>query len=115
MGEVFLAEDTRLRRKVALKRLSGRHLEAKVAREWLLHEARAAATLTHPNIAAIFDIVESDDEAWIVMEYVPGETLGARMRGDCLPVSQVIDIGIQLADGLSAAHSVGVIHRDLKP
>lgn len=115
MGEVFLAEDTRLRRKVALKRLSASRLEAKVAREWLLHEARAAATLTHRNIAAIFDIIESDDEAWIVMEYVPGETLGVRTRRGCLPVSQVIDIGIQLADGLSAAHSVGVIHRDLKP
>ena len=61
MGEVFLAEDTRLRRKVALKRLSASRLEAKEAREWLLHEARAAATLTHRNIAAIFDTVESDD------------------------------------------------------
>jgi tetratricopeptide (TPR) repeat protein/tRNA A-37 threonylcarbamoyl transferase component Bud32 len=115
MGEVYLAEDTRLRRKVALKRLSSERLEAKVAREWLLHEARAAATLTHRNIAAIFDIVESNDEAWIVMEYVPGETLSARARREYLPVPQVIDIGIQLADGLSAAHGVGVIHRDLKP
>jgi len=115
MGEVYLAEDTRLRRKVALKRLSAARVAAHVARDWLLHEARAAATLTHRNIAAIFDIVDTGDEAWIVMEYVPGETLSDRASRGRLPVPQVIDIGIQLADGLSAAHRFGVVHRDLKP
>jgi serine/threonine protein kinase/tetratricopeptide (TPR) repeat protein len=115
MGEVYLAEDTRLRRKVALKRVTAARLGAASARDWLLHEARAAATLTHRNIAAIFDIIETDTEAWIVMEYVPGETLGEYARRVKPPVSGIIDIALQLTDGLAAAHAAGVIHRDLKP
>jgi serine/threonine-protein kinase len=115
MGEVYLAEDTRLRRKVALKRVTAARLGAASARDWLLHEARAAATLTHRNIAAIFDIIETDTEAWIVMEYVPGETLGEYARRVRPPVSAIVDIALQLTDGLAAAHAAGVIHRDLKP
>jgi tetratricopeptide (TPR) repeat protein len=113
-GEVHLAEDTRLRRQVALKRLTSGHLEPSGARRWLLHEARAAATLTHPNIAAIFDIIEANDETWIVMEYVPGQTLKERVRQGKVPIGQVVDIGVQLADALMAAHARGVVHRDLK-
>ena len=115
MGEVYLADDPRLRRKVALKRLLDSRLTQAGARDRLLHEARAAATLAHPGIAAVFDVVEADEAAWIVMEYVPGETLRARARRGPLPAAQAIDIGIQLADALADAHAHGVIHRDLKP
>ena len=115
MGEVYLAEDPRLRRRVALKRLSPERLKATGARDWLLHEARVVATLNHPNIAAIFDVIEAGDEDWIVMEYVPGESLNDRVRRGKLPVEQVVAIGLQLAGALIEAHAHGVIHRDLKP
>jgi TolB-like protein/Tfp pilus assembly protein PilF len=115
-GEVFLAEDTRLGRKVAVKTLSALgSKELADARRWVLREARAAARLNHPNIASVYDVLESEEGAHIVMEYVPGETLAARLRHGTLPVSQVMEIGAQLADALAEAHGLGVIHRDLKP
>jgi len=115
MGVVFLAEDARLSRRVALKTLSGERSRTPEARRKLLREARTAAQLTHPNVAAIYDVVESVDSIHIVMEYVQGETLAARLRRGPLPVEEATAIGIQLADALSKAHSMGVIHRDLKP
>jgi eukaryotic-like serine/threonine-protein kinase len=115
-GEVFLAEDTRLGRKVAVKTLSALgSKELADARRWVLREARAAARLNHPNIASVYDVLESEDGAHIVMEYVPGETLASRLRHGSLLVSQVMEIGAQLADALAEAHGLGVIHRDLKP
>src|SRR5947209_13590695 len=115
MGEVCLAEDTRLHRRVALKTLADPVSTTPEARDRLLHEARAAARLNHPNVAAIYDVFESPDSVHIVMEYVPGETLAARLRGGPLDTAAAVAIGVQLADALAEAHAMGVIHRDLKP
>ncbi|HEY2942081.1 MAG TPA: protein kinase [Vicinamibacteria bacterium] len=115
-GEVFLAEDTRLQRRVALKTLSGTGgSDAAELRRRLLREARAAARLNHPHIAAVYDVLESDEGIHIVMEYVPGTTLASRVRGGALPPMEVLDVALQLADAMVHAHSLGVIHRDLKP
>jgi TolB-like protein/tetratricopeptide (TPR) repeat protein len=114
MGEVYLGVDDRLQRQVALKCLisrgAGADLRAKV-----LHEARAAARLSHPNVATVHDIVEQDGRAFIVMEYVEGESLAARIARGPLPPDAVVAIGRQLASALTAAHERGVVHRDLKP
>ena len=115
MGEVFLAEDTRLRRRVALKTLAPALADRADARERLRREARAAAAITHPNIAAIFDVFESDAGTHIVMEYVEGTSLDVLVQGGPLPVRRVLQIGLQLADALATAHARGVVHRDLKP
>jgi tetratricopeptide (TPR) repeat protein/tRNA A-37 threonylcarbamoyl transferase component Bud32 len=115
MGEVYLADDPRLRRRVALKRLSDPDLRSPESRRRLLREARAAARLNHPNVASVYDIVESDDGVHIVMEYVAGETLAARLRSGRLAPPTAVSIAIQLAEALAEAHAMGVIHRDLKP
>jgi serine/threonine protein kinase/tetratricopeptide (TPR) repeat protein len=115
MGEVFLAFDTRLNRKVALKSLAELSHDAPDTRDRLMREARAAAGLSHPNIAAIHDIIESGSRPCIVMEYVQGESLAARVRRGPVPCAQALSIGIQIADGLAHAHGAGVVHRDLKP
>jgi tetratricopeptide (TPR) repeat protein len=116
MGEVFLADDTRLGRKVALKTLSASgDAQPAETRRKLLREARAAARLNHPNIAAVYDVVELGDEAHIVMEYVSGETLAQRLAAGPLLPAAVVDLGVQVADALVEAHGAGVIHRDLKP
>jgi serine/threonine protein kinase len=115
MGEVFLANDRRLRRKVALKHLLPSRLGHADERARILREARAAASISHPNVATIHDVVEQDDRIYIVMEYVEGETLTARLRRDRLSAALVASIGRQLASALAAAHARGVIHRDLKP
>ena len=81
----------------------------------LLHEARAAATLNHPNIASIYDVLERDGQTIIVMEYVPGATLNARLQQGRLPPAEAIDIGVQLLEALVEAHAHGIVHRDLKP
>jgi tetratricopeptide (TPR) repeat protein/tRNA A-37 threonylcarbamoyl transferase component Bud32/TolB-like protein len=115
MGEVFLATDTRLNRKVALKYLSDPSLDLPRARERLLREARAAAQISHPSIAAIYDILDVGTHPCIVMEYVPGETLAKVAGRGPMPVERVAAIGGQLADALAHAHAAGVVHRDLKP
>ncbi|PYR10442.1 MAG: hypothetical protein DMG00_12000 [Acidobacteria bacterium] len=115
MGQVFLGSDPRLRRKVALKCVLRSLAGSGERRLRILHEARAAARVTHPNVATIHDVVEHDGAAFIVMEYVEGESLSARMRRERLPIERVIDIGRQLASALGAAHAKGVVHRDLKP
>ena len=114
MGTVLLAEDPRLRRFVALKTCAG-HSASQEAREHVLREARAAAQLSHPNIAAVHDVLDLDGQLIIVFEFVEGETLAERLRRGRLPVPEVIRIGEQIADGLAAAHAAGIIHRDLKP
>jgi tetratricopeptide (TPR) repeat protein len=114
MGEVWLAEDERLHRRVALKKPPA-NLASPDARERLNREARAAARLNHPGIAGVYDVLEHDDQPIIVMEYVEGDTLSARLRGGPLRVEQTVEIGVQLADALAAAHAANVIHRDLKP
>jgi serine/threonine protein kinase/ATP/maltotriose-dependent transcriptional regulator MalT len=115
MGEVYLAEDTKLRRKVAIKRLPQRSMMDDSARKRLLREARAAATLDHPNICAIYEIGQDDNTSFIVMQYVEGETLSERIKRESLGVGVLLDIGIQVADALFMAHSHNIIHRDIKP
>jgi serine/threonine-protein kinase len=115
MGEVYLAEDTRLGRRVALKRPSESFLSAPDARERLHREASAAGRLTHPNIAAVYDVLDVDTYPYIVMEYVEGENLSALLARGPLSVERALDLGLQIADALAAAHARGVIHRDLKP
>ena len=114
MGVVYLAEDSRLSRRVALKAVSHERSGQPDARRKLLREARLAGRLTHPNVAAIYDLLESPGTLHVVMEYVRGETLAARVLRGPLPAAEATAVGIQLADAVSAAHSVGVIHRDLK-
>jgi serine/threonine-protein kinase len=114
MGEVYLAEDSRLGRKVALKTLTADIATAEHARR-LLHEARAAATLNHPAIASVFDVVEESGRAWLVMEYVEGETLAQRLTRGALPVADALALTAQLLDALAEAHRRGILHRDLKP
>jgi serine/threonine-protein kinase len=115
MGEVFLGHDPRLERRVALKCLivSGATRDEDQAR--MLREARAAARLNHPNIAAVYDVLQEGDRTFIVMEYVEGESLASRMARERIPIAQVRTIGRQLSSALAAAHAQGVIHRDLKP
>jgi eukaryotic-like serine/threonine-protein kinase len=113
MGEVFLCHDTRLHRKVALKCLATGDSDEN--QTGLLREARAAARLTHPHIAGIYDVLEHDGRAFIVMEYVEGASLRSRLLRGSLSPDEAIAIGRQLADALAAAHEQGVIHRDLKP
>jgi serine/threonine-protein kinase len=115
MGEVFLGHDPRLQRRVALKCLSRTDTQTADTHSRILREARAAARLSHPNIAAVYDVLEQDDRTFIVMEYVEGETLARRMGRGSLPTDEVRSIGRQLASALAAAHAQGVIHRDLKP
>ena len=115
MGEVFLAEDTRLGRKVALKSLSPTGAHPAETRRKLLREARATARLNHPNIAAVYDVVESGEHAHIVMEYVAGETLAQRLARGPLPVAAVLQLADQVLEGLVEAHAAGIVHRDLKP
>jgi eukaryotic-like serine/threonine-protein kinase len=115
MGTVLLAEDERLGRFVALKTFTGRAAATAHAREQLLREARAAARLAHPNIAAVHDVLDIGGETVIVFEYCEGETLAARLSRGRLSVGEALRIGGQLADGLAAAHTQGIVHRDLKP
>jgi tetratricopeptide (TPR) repeat protein/TolB-like protein len=115
-GDVFLAADERLHRRVAIKTVSGTaRASAAEARRRLMREGRAAARLSHPNIATLFDVVETEDAVHIIMEYVRGTTLAARARQGPLPPMQVLDLGLQLSSALAHAHSLGVVHRDLKP
>lgn len=115
MGSVWLAEDTRLHRRVALKTLRPADDDDAPARAQLMREARAAAALNHPHIAAVYDVLENDGHVIIVFEYVEGETLAARLARDPLPATAVVDIGCQIAGALVAAHAHGIVHRDLKP
>jgi serine/threonine protein kinase len=115
MGVVYLAEDARLGRQVALKFLPASWSQEAKALERFRVEARAASSLSHPAICAIFDIGQDGDTPFIVMEALKGETLRERITKGAMKVSDVLDIGIQLADALEAAHAQGIVHRDIKP
>jgi tetratricopeptide (TPR) repeat protein/negative regulator of sigma E activity len=115
MGVVWLAEDTRLNRKVALKMVKSADADTTEGRQRLMREARAAAALNHPHIATVHDVLDIEGQVVVVFEYVEGETLSARIGRGPLSVAEAIEIAWQLADALAAAHSQGIIHRDLKP
>ncbi|MBI3401083.1 MAG: tetratricopeptide repeat protein [Acidobacteria bacterium] len=115
MGEVLLGHDPRLQRQVALKCLTAVEAQPGDVRARVLREARAAARLNHPNIAGVYDVLEEHGRTFIVMEYVEGETLSARLARGRMPIDDVRRVGRQLASALAAAHAQGVIHRDLKP
>jgi serine/threonine protein kinase/Tfp pilus assembly protein PilF len=115
MGEVYLAMDTKLDRKVAIKVLSADSLAHENATRRLLREAQAAAKLDHPNICAIYEVNEVESQTFIVMQYVEGETLGERMRQKRLTVSAALDVARQAAEALAEAHAHGIVHRDIKP
>ena len=115
MGEVYLAHDAKLDRPVALKFLSP-ELAADEDRLRRFHqEARAASSLNHPHIVVVHDFGELDGRPYIVTEFVEGETLRQRMQAGPLPVREVVDIGMQIAGALAAAHARGLVHRDIKP
>jgi serine/threonine protein kinase len=115
MGVVYLAEDTRLGRKVALKSLAPGIMSDERRRNRLRREARAAATLSHPGIATVYALEEIEDQLFIATEYVQGRTLRAELGQGSLPAAAVAEIGVQIARALEAAHASGVVHRDLKP
>ncbi len=115
MGEVYRAHDPRLDRDVALKVLPAGAVDDPDAARRLLHEARAAAALNHPNACTIHEIGEVDGQVYIAMELVEGEPLDALIRPHGLPVEQVLEYGLQIADAVAHAHERGIIHRDLKP
>jgi serine/threonine protein kinase len=114
MGEVYLAEDTRLGRQVALKFLSPTLAADPENRSRLLNEARASSVLRSPHIAVTYDIGEFQGAAFIVMEYVEGELLSTRIRNGQVDMLGALDIGAEVADALSEAHERGIIHRDIK-
>jgi serine/threonine protein kinase/Flp pilus assembly protein TadD len=116
MGEVYLATDTSLDRKVALKFLPASLRNDPEARERLLREAKAASKLNHKNILTIYSVESIDDHDFIAMEYIEGESLKEKLdRHEEIPISQILRIGLHLCDGLAAAHEQGVVHRDIKP
>jgi serine/threonine protein kinase len=115
MGEVFLAEDTELDRKVALKFLPPYYTSDKELKSRFRREAKAAAALNHPNIVTVYEIGEDEGRTYIAMEYVEGKSLRETVSSDRLSVDNVIDIISQICDGLNAAHQAGIIHRDIKP
>jgi serine/threonine protein kinase len=115
MGEVYLGEDVKLDRKVAIKFLPSKSIGDETAHQRLLREARAAATLDHPNICSIYEVGEENGQTFIVMQYIEGETLDERMRGEPLDLQESLPTAAQIADALVAAHERGVIHRDIKP
>lgn len=115
MGEVWLAEDTRLGRKVALKTLPPSSAESDDRRRRFEDEARAASALNHPGIAHIYDVGEADGVLFIAMEHVDGEGLDQRMARAPLKTFEIVDLAARLADALATAHGQGVTHRDVKP
>src|SRR4051794_23993468 len=114
MGQVYKAEDTKLGRHVALKLLAPESNKDLTAKRRLLAEAQSASVLNHPNIVTIYAIEEADGVDFIVMEFVEGETLSAQILvTGALQLPRLLDIGIQVADALQAAHASGIIHRDI--
>jgi len=115
MGVVYLANDTRLKRSVAVKSMPTELQASSTARTRFKREAELLASLNHPNIAVIYEIVEEKKSGYLVLEYIPGETLAERIAREPLDLEETLSISQQIADAVSTAHEKGVIHRDLKP
>jgi serine/threonine protein kinase len=115
MGEVYLAEDTQLNRKVAIKLLPEALIADEQAGKRLIREARAAATLDHPNICSIHEVGQDVGRTFIVMQYVEGETLATRLARKPMELQESLSVALQVSEALSEAHSRGIIHRDIKP
>src|SRR5262245_39458287 len=115
MGEVYLAEDTKLGRKVALKLLPAEFSRDAERMRRFEQEARAASALNHPNIITIFEIGEANGERYIATEFIDGQTLRERLNGDRLSQPLALDIAAQIAAALATAHEAGIVHRDIKP
>jgi serine/threonine protein kinase len=114
MGVVFLAEDTKLGRRVALKFLS-ESLTAPANLERFTREARAASALNHPNICTVYEIDEADGKPFIAMELLERRNLHEELNAQAFSIEKILGIAIQLADGLDTAHGKGIVHRDIKP
>jgi tetratricopeptide (TPR) repeat protein/tRNA A-37 threonylcarbamoyl transferase component Bud32 len=114
MGEVYLAEDTGLKRQVALKRIASRLRANAKSRQRLWKEAECASRLNDPHVASIYDVIEDGNDLFVVMEYIEGETLRKRLART-LTIGEFVSIAAQSASGLAAAHHAGLLHRDIKP
>lgn len=115
MGEVFLADDTRLHRQVAIKFFQSASVFGAQSERRLLREAQSAARLNHPNICTIYEIAESENGSFIVMEYINGETLEERMQREKPSIGESLQLVLSIADALTEAHAHGIVHRDIKP
>jgi serine/threonine protein kinase/tetratricopeptide (TPR) repeat protein len=115
MGEVYLARDPRLGRNVAIKVLPAALARDREFRERFAIEARAISSLNHPHICVVYDVGQQDGSSFLVMEYLEGESLAARLLRGLLPRDELLHYAIQIADALDAAHAKGIIHRDIKP
>src|SRR5438128_7794980 len=115
MGEVYLAQDTKLDRKVALKILPADVAAHPDRMKRFVQEAKTASALNHPNIITIHEIDETDSGHFIATEFIEGETLRDRMRTTPMKLGEALDVAVQITSALSAAHAAGIVHRDIKP
>src|SRR4030095_5977373 len=115
MGEVYLAQDTQLRRPVAIKFLTAEFTHDLDRLHRFEHESYAASSLNHPNILTIHEIGSQDGRHYIATEYIDGESLRDRLQRSAMPLRESLEVGIQVASALSAAHQAGIVHRDIKP